>query len=102
MNQSLKNLRIPKYLFENEKYKKLTNNSRVLYGFLLDVLNLYEALGKKNQNSPYIFVEIAVLAKVSRVSMHTVRKSLSTLVELGLIEYDKPTSGTRRVKIYII
>ena len=78
---------IPKELFFNEKYKDLSNNSRVLYAFLLDRLQLSIANGwHDNLNRVYLIFTRERLAEAVGISVRQVSREMKLLREVGLIE----------------
>jgi hypothetical protein len=78
---------IPKELFVNERYSRLTNNSRVLYAFLLDRLHLSTAnLWYDKEGRVYLIFSRENLAKAIGVSTRQITREMNLLKELDLVE----------------
>lgn len=84
MNQFIK---LPKELYHNERYKYISNDAKVLYGFLLDRLEL----SKKNKwinknNEVYLIFTRQEVQKLIDISSKTATKIFKELKEVELIQ----------------
>lgn len=78
---------IPKELFFNERYKSMSNNSRVVYAFLLDRLNLSVRNGWCDKlGRVYLIFTREKLSEAVGVSVRQMTREMKQLRELDLIE----------------
>lgn len=78
---------LPKELFTNKLYQELNNDARIIYGFLLDRLQLSvkNKWHDKNGNVYLIFTR-EQLAAAAGISVRTVSRAMNLLREAELIE----------------
>ena len=98
MNQFFK---LYKFLFEDEEYKSLSIESKVVYSIMID----RNELSIKNNliddsGQVYIFMKIEEIQKIFNCSNKTAIKSLKELEKIGLIKIEKQ-GGNRSNKIFI-
>lgn len=78
--------RIPKVLIEDERYKTLSSDSKLLYGLLLDRLELSKNNGWVNdKNEVYLLYSRDEMMKILHLSRPTITKAFQQLSNSGLI-----------------
>ena len=85
-----KYIQIPKELFVSDRYGKLSNDSKILYGYLLDRMEL----SKKNEwvnenNEVYLIFTREEVQRLLGISNKTSTKIFRELKDYGLIEEDR-------------
>ena len=86
-------IRIPKELFRNPYYGSLSPESRMLYGFLLDRMNLSWANGDKWRNSqgePFVIFPLAEIQQRLNCGKNKAVALLKKLEAQNLIRRDRP------------
>lgn len=92
---------IPKSLFEEPYKSKLNNNAKMIYGFLLDRLELSRVNEwADDDGSVYLYYTRKNLAKDVGVSEGTVIKCMKDLTDLGLLKEVEQSFGKPN-KIYV-
>ena len=89
-------VQLPKALLYEENYKKMSNDSKVLYSFLMDkvLLSLKNNWIDENKNIFIRCSEIA-MAEILNKSEKTVRKFKNELIDKGLLEQPDSSDKTR-------
>lgn len=98
INEMTKNrfLLVPKNLFYVRKYDLLSNDSRMLYAYLLDMIELVYNKNWVNENKEiYLIVEPGNLMAWLHVNKKTLAIMFKELVDVDLIEVEEKN------KIYI-
>lgn len=79
-------IQVPKELFYNKRYKNISNDAKVLYGLLLDRLELSEKNNWVNENNEiYLIFTRSEVQKLINISGKTSTKIFKELKDVGLI-----------------
>lgn len=79
-------IQVPKELYHNKRYKNISNDAKVLYGFLLDRLELSEKNNWVNENNEiYLIFTRSEVQQLINISSKTSTKIFKELKEVGLI-----------------
>lgn len=90
--------RMPKFLICDEKYKKLSNNAKLLYAIILDRASLSESNAWiDEQNKVVVFLTIGEACNLLNIGHNTATKIFKELDDYGLIERKK--QGFAKVNI---
>lgn len=82
--------RMPKALIYDEKYRKLSNNAKLLYAIILDRASLSESNAWiDDQNKVVIFLTIDEACKLLNIGHNTATKIFKELDDCSLIERKK-------------
>lgn len=82
--------RMPKLLIRDEKYKKLSNNAKLLYAIILDRASLSESNFLVDEKRRVIvFVTVDEACKLINIGHNTATKIFKELDDYGLIERKK-------------
>lgn len=102
-NYDEKFYRLPKRLFTDERYKRMTNSAKVLYMILLDRRCLSECNGdawRDEYGATFIFFTIGEIMKLMHLGNKKINKMLKELEEQGLI-YRRHQGLEKPNKIYV-
>lgn len=95
-----KYINVPKELFINPKYRHLSSDSKLLYGFLLDRFSLSIKNNWKDENGYiYLIFKRKSIQELFNLSDKTVTKAFKELVECELI-YEKKQGRNKPNLIY--
>jgi len=93
--------RVPKLLFTDPEFRKMTAESRVLYGLLLDRMGLSQMNGWRDElDRVYIYFKIEEVMACLHCAKQKAVKLLKELENAGLIERRKQGQG-RPDRIYV-
>ncbi len=94
--------RIPKILFTDDRFKKLSTDGKVLYGLLLDRVGLSREHGWIDEEGKvYIIFSINSVHKAMRCSVRSAVNYLAELERFGLIEKVRQEEGQPNL-IYVM
>ena len=102
-NYDEKFYRLPKRLFTDERYRRMTNSAKVLYMILLDRRCLSECNGdawRDEYGATFIFFTIGEIMKLMHLGNKKINKMLKELEEQGLI-YRRHQGLEKPNKIYV-
>lgn len=78
--------KLPKALFENQKYSDLSIESKVIYAFLQDRMNLSQENGWINEEGEvYLIFTRAQMASLLKCTEKTIRKAINQLIKHELV-----------------
>lgn len=80
---------IPKFLFEGELKKELSNDAKILYSLLRDKHDMSIKNNLINNNNDYFIYTREDMADMLGVSQPTVRKAIDQLKKYGLIDEER-------------
>jgi len=93
--------RIPKILFTEERFKKMSNDARVLYGLMLDRMGLsIRNNWRDNNDRIYIYFTLGDIQKYMNCGHTKGTKIIGELENINLIERVRQEQG-KPIKIYI-
>ena len=94
--------RIPKQLVKERKYRPLSPSGKLLFGLLLDRVNLSVKNGwQDGEGRTYVYYSIAEICEDFGCSRVTAGKLLLELERIGLIERKKQGQG-KPDRIYVL
>ena len=102
-NYDEKFYRLPKRLFTDERYRRMTNSAKVLYMILLDRRCLSECNGdawRDEYGATFIFFTIVEIMNLMHLGNKKINKMLKELEEQGLI-YRRHQGLEKPNKIYV-
>lgn len=91
---------LPKALLYEDKYKPMSNDSKILYSFLVDRVSLSLKNGYTDElGRVYIKCSEITMAEILNKSEKTVRKFKKELIDKGLLE--QPDAKNEKTKYYV-